>query len=73
MTKKIMITVAPVARVPNPDGDVINPLTPEDVAEQTIACARAGAAQVHLHVRALGFDVMSIEEAREVLGLVSEL
>ena len=46
-----MITVAPVARVANPDDDVVNPLTPEQVAEETLACARAGASQVHLHVR----------------------
>jgi len=29
----------------------MNPITPEEVAEQTIACAQAGASMVHLHVR----------------------
>ena len=29
----------------------MNPITPEQVAEQTIACAQAGASMVHLHVR----------------------
>lgn len=51
MKRKIMITVAPVARVPNPDDDVINPLTPKDIADEVCKCARAGASQVHLHVR----------------------
>ncbi len=51
MKKRIMITVAPVARTPHPDPDVVNPLSPEDVAEQTAACVEAGAAKVHLHVR----------------------
>lgn len=51
MSRKIMITVAPVARVANPDDDVINPLTPEDIAEEVFECTRAGASQVHLHVR----------------------
>lgn len=51
MTRKIMITVAPVARVRNPDKDVVNPLTPEQVARETLECEQAGAAQVHLHVR----------------------
>jgi 3-keto-5-aminohexanoate cleavage enzyme len=51
MKRKIMITVAPVARVANPDDEVINPLTPEDIAEEVSECAQAGASQVHLHVR----------------------
>ena len=51
MKRKIMITVAPVARVPNPDDEVINPLKPSDIADEVAACARAGASQVHLHVR----------------------
>lgn len=51
MKRKVMITVAPVARIANPDDEVENPLTPEQVAKQTLACAAAGASQVHLHVR----------------------
>ncbi|MGD8293629.1 MAG: 3-keto-5-aminohexanoate cleavage protein [Desulfobacterales bacterium] len=51
MKRKIMITVAPVARVANPDDDVINPLTPEEIAEEVFECTQAGASQVHLHVR----------------------
>jgi len=51
MNRKVMITVAPVARVANPDDDVINPLSPEDIAAEVSECAKAGASQVHLHVR----------------------
>jgi 3-keto-5-aminohexanoate cleavage enzyme len=52
MKRKIIIAVAPVK---NPGTALpehcINPITPEQVAEQTVACARAGASLVHLHVR----------------------
>ena len=47
--RKILIGVAPVGN-DVPDG-VRNPLTPEQVAETTVACAAAGAGMVHLHVR----------------------
>ena len=52
MKRKVLIAVAPVR---NPGAvlpeQCVNPLTPEQVAEQTLACARAGAVMVHLHVR----------------------
>ena len=51
MKRKIMITVAPVARVANPDDGVKNPLKPEEIAAEVFECAKAGASQVHLHVR----------------------
>ena len=51
MAKRIMITVAPVARVANPTTRCQSLLTAEQVAAETLACAKAGAAQVHLHVR----------------------
>lgn len=47
--RKIVIGVAPVGKaIPAP---AVNPLTPEDVAAEVVACGRAGAAMVHLHVR----------------------
>ncbi len=51
MNRQIMITVAPVARAANPDDEVINPLKPEEIAEEVFESAKAGASQVHLHVR----------------------
>ena len=47
--RKIIVAVAPVGRSV-PDG-VFNPVTPEQVAAETISCNRAGASLVHLHVR----------------------
>jgi 3-keto-5-aminohexanoate cleavage enzyme len=52
MKRKVIIAVAPVKNpgVPLPER-CMNPVTPEQVAEETIACARVGAGMVHLHVR----------------------
>lgn len=47
--RKIAITVAP-AGIGTLQG-VNNPLTPEAIASEAIACFQAGAAQIHLHVR----------------------
>ena len=47
--RKVVVSVAPVGK--NLEAPVNNPLTPEEVARQVIACCRAGAAMVHLHVR----------------------
>ncbi len=62
MQRKIMITVAPVARVANPDDDVINPLSPADIAEEVAECANAGASQVHLHVRSENGEITHLTE-----------
>ncbi|HBK58333.1 MAG TPA: 3-keto-5-aminohexanoate cleavage protein [Spirochaetaceae bacterium] len=50
--KKIIIAIAPVAHMEKkvPDG-LKNPVLPEDIASEVIACAEAGASLVHLHVR----------------------
>ena len=52
--RKIIITVAPVCHVGKeiPEG-VHNPLSPEEIAEDTIRCYEAGACEVHLHTRDL--------------------
>ncbi len=47
--RKIIVSVAPVGK--NISRPSINPVTPEDIAQEVIACARAGASMVHLHVR----------------------
>jgi 3-keto-5-aminohexanoate cleavage enzyme len=52
MKRKVVIAVAPVNHPGKPLPEYcVNPLTPEQVAQETIACARAGAGMVHLHVR----------------------
>lgn len=49
MQRKIIVSVAPVGKdIPGPS---FNPITPDEVAEEVTACARAGASMVHLHVR----------------------
>jgi 3-keto-5-aminohexanoate cleavage enzyme len=47
--RKIIVAVAPVGRSTRPPA--INPRTPNQVADEAIRCAKAGAAMVHLHVR----------------------
>ena len=47
--RRILVAVAPVGRSVEPPAQ--NPLSPEQVAEQVVGCAKAGASMVHLHVR----------------------
>ena len=47
--RRIIVSFAPVPAAPIPG--VVVPLTPEEVAGEVVAAARAGAAVVHLHVR----------------------
>ncbi len=47
--RKIIVAVAPTGKKIEPPS--VNPLAPEDVANQVIACGKAGAGMVHLHVR----------------------
>lgn len=48
--RKVIIAVAPVG--PAALGESVeNPLRPEEIAEQVVSCALAGASMVHLHVR----------------------
>ena len=47
--RKIIVAVAPVGREIEPPSK--NPLTPQEVAAEVVACTRAGASMVHLHVR----------------------
>ncbi|MBN2213147.1 MAG: 3-keto-5-aminohexanoate cleavage protein [Bacteroidales bacterium] len=49
---KIIITVAPVCHTGKPvPSECINPLSPDEIADDVANCARAGAGMVHLHVR----------------------
>ena len=47
--RKIIVAVAPTGKKTEPPS--VNPLIPEDVARQVIACEKAGASVVHMHVR----------------------
>lgn len=49
MGRKVIIVIAPVG---SPGLQVVrNPLTPEQIADEVVACSHAGAAMAHLHVR----------------------
>jgi len=69
--RKILVTVAPVGTdLPE---DAQNPLSPDQVAEETIACAEAGAGMVHLHVRdSEGNQTADITEFSKTLKLIRE-
>ena len=47
--RKIIVAVAPVGKAI--EAPSVNPLLPEDVAGEVVACTKAGASMVHLHVR----------------------
>ena len=72
--RRVVIAVAPVAHV----GSVLppgtrNPLTPEEVAAETVACAEAGASVVHLHVRNdRGEQTADLSWFRRTLDLIRE-
>ena len=69
--RPIVVAVAPVgAKISEPS---INPVTPEEVARETISCARAGATMVHLHVRdRQGEQTADLTEFTRTLDLIRE-
>ena len=49
--RKVIITCASTGSIHTPTMSPHLPLTPEDIADQSIAAAEAGAAILHLHAR----------------------
>ena len=69
--RKIVLAVAPVGREVHPPS--VNPLTPQQVAAEVIACHRAGAAMVHLHVRdSAGIQTADLTDFSRTLDLIRE-
>ena len=73
MAKKLIITAAlcgaGTTKAQNPNV----PITPEEISDDAIACAKAGAAIVHIHVRdENGVNTMETEKFAEVVGLIRE-
>ena len=70
-SRKIVIAVAPVGTdIALPS---VNPLTPQEVAAEVVACAEAGAGMVHLHVRdSLGDQTEDISDFSKTLDLIRE-
>jgi len=70
-SRKVIVGLAPVG-TDLPEG-VQNPLSPVEVAEEVIACAKAGAGMVHLHVRdSRGVQTADIGEFSRTLDLIRE-
>jgi 3-keto-5-aminohexanoate cleavage enzyme len=69
--RKVIVAVAPVGKAIEPPS--VNPITPEEVAEEVIACANAGASMVHLHVRdQVGEQTEDITAFSRTLDLIRE-
>ena len=68
-SRKIVVAVAPTGKKIEPPS--INPLTPEEVASQVIACEKAGASMVHMHVRdKLGEQTEDLTDFSATLDLI---
>lgn len=71
--RKIIVAVAPVGK--EIEAPSVNPLLPEDVAGEDVACAKAAKTNVELVerivslVEQIGYEVATIDEARKILKL----
>lgn len=74
MIKPAIITCAPTGAIHTPSMSPYLPVTPEEIAAESLAAADAGAAIVHLHVRDPedGHPVQDTGLFREVLAVVQE-
>jgi uncharacterized protein (DUF849 family) len=71
MKKKLIIAVALCGAGTTREQSPFVPLTPDEIAADTIACAKAGASIVHLHVRDKdGINSMKTELFVELVGKV---
>lgn len=71
MAQKVFITCAVTGSSPLPDHDNF-PITPEQIAEQGLAAAEAGASLLHIHVRdpKTGTQSTELELYRKAVGLI---
>ena len=69
--RKIIVAVAPVGKeIQSPS---VNPLLPEDVAGEVVACTKTGASMVHLHVRdAAGEQTEDLTVFTKTLDLIRQ-
>ena len=71
--KKIIIAAAVCGALFGREKTPYIPITPEEIAESVIDCAKAGAAIAHIHVRdENGKNVIDTERFREVLNIIKE-
>ena len=65
---ELIISVAPVGTWGTGNN---NPLTPEEIAEETFMCYQKGASMVHLHVRDLnGNQTKDLEVFEKTVNLI---
>lgn len=74
MTKKVMLTAALTGAGDTVDKNPNVPVTPQEVAESAIKCARAGATVAHIHARdpKTGGISHDVEFFREAVRLIRE-
>ena len=81
MGKKLIISACLCGAGTKKDQAPTVPYTPEEISDQAIACAKAGAAVVHIHVREdkevngkmeIGYKSMSLEKFTETTELLRE-
>lgn len=73
MSKKLMITAALCGAGTTKRQTPHVPITPEEISNDAIACAKAGAAIIHIHVRNdEGINTMETERFVEVVRLIRE-
>lgn len=72
--KSAIITCAPTGGIHTPSMSPYLPVTPQEIAEASLAAADAGAAIVHLHVRDPedGHPVQDVGLFRELLAIIGE-
>lgn len=72
--QKTMITCAVTGNLVKPEQTPFLPITPRQIADECLAAARAGAAQVHVHVRdpATGKPSMDLGLYREVVDRIRD-
>ncbi len=70
--RKIIVTVAPVCHVGKEiPPECKNPLSPEEIAEDTVNCFREGACEVHLHTRDLeGNQTFDLDVFSDTIRLI---
>ncbi|MCD8333061.1 MAG: 3-keto-5-aminohexanoate cleavage protein [Clostridiales bacterium] len=73
MAKKLIITAALCGAGTKKSQTPYVPVTPEEISDDAIACAKAGASVIHIHVRDdEGNNTMSTERFTEVVNLIRE-
>ncbi len=73
MGKKLIITAALCGAGTKRSQTPYVPITPEEIANDAIACAKAGAAVIHIHIRdAEGNNTMETDRWIEVVNLVRQ-